>query len=78
MRGEPMVIVNFKVTPEEQELIERHAKKDKMSVSDYVRSCVFLDLVMAGDLKAIRIVGWKLRERLGRRLKALGLVRAEE
>jgi len=78
MPKEPMVIVNFKVTPREQKLIERHAKKEGVTVSDYVRNTVYLDMVMAGDVEAIRIVGRKLRDRLGEKLRVLGLVRAEE
>lgn len=77
MSKEPMVIVNFKVTPQEQRLIERHAKKEGMTVSEYVRTTVYLDMVMAGDLEAIRVVGRKLRDRLGGKLRALRLVGGE-
>ncbi len=78
MVSEPMVIVNFKVTPQEQKLIERQAKKDKMNVSDYVRSCVYMDLLLAGDLEAMRLLGKRAWDRLAPRLKGLGWARAEE
>jgi hypothetical protein len=74
MVKEPMVIVNFKVTPHEHKLIERHAKKAKMTISDYVRTTLYLDMVMAGDLEAIRLVGGKLRDRLAEKLRSLRLV----
>ena len=34
---EPLVVVIFKVTAQEQKLIERHATKAGMTVPDYVR-----------------------------------------
>ena len=78
MEKEPMVIVNFKVTEREQKLIERHAKKEKMTVSDYVRTTLYMDMVLSGDREAIRLTMGKLRDKLVEKLKTLGLVRVEE
>ena len=75
---EPLVVVNFKVTPQEQKLIERHAKKADMNVSDYIRTTLYLDMVMASDLEAIRLVGGKLRDRLAEKLRSLRLTPAVE
>jgi hypothetical protein len=75
---EPLVVVNFKVTPAEQKMIERHAKKADMTVSDYVRTTLYLDMVMAGDLEAIRLVGGKLRDRLAEKLRSLRLTATAE
>ncbi len=71
---EPLVVVNFKVTVAEQKMIERHAKKAGMTVSDYIRTTLYLDMVMAGDIEAIRLVGGKLRDRLAEKVKSLRLI----
>ncbi len=78
MEKERMVIVNFKVTEREQKMIERHAKKAGMTVSEYARTTLYLDMVLAGDMEAIRFVLGKLRGRMAEKVKTLGLARAEE
>ena len=75
---EPLVVVNFKVTAAEQKMIERNAKKAGMTVSDYVRTTLYLDMVMAGDLEAVRLVGGKLRDRLAEKVKSLRLVQSAD
>ena len=75
---EPLVVVIFKVTAQEQKLIERHAKKAEMTVSDYVRTTLYLHMVMAGDLEAIRLVGGELRNRLAEKPHSMRLTRAVE
>ena len=39
-----MPMITFEATEEEKALIDRAAKKSGMSVSDFVRSCVYFDL----------------------------------
>ena len=65
--------VRFKITPPEQKWIERQTKMAGMTVSAYVRTTLYLDKVMAGDLEAIRLVGGKLRGRLAEKLRSLRL-----
>jgi hypothetical protein len=45
----------------ELELIEREAQKNKMSVSDYVRSCVFFDLILSGNVRALQIMSARIK-----------------
>lgn len=78
MPKEPMVIVNFKVTAEEQRVIEGQARKDKMTVSDYVRSCVYWDMVWSGNLKGMVLLGRRVQDKIAGKLKGLGWVRADE
>ena len=49
-------LLQFKVSPEERKLIEDCAKKQGASVSEYVRSCVIMEMVLDGEVKAMRIV----------------------
>ena len=70
--------VSFKITPPEQQRIERQAKMAGMPVSAYVRTTLYLDMVMAGDLEAIRMVAGKLRDRLAEKLRSLRLPPAVE
>lgn len=49
-------LMQFKVTPEERELITRCAKRQKMTVSDYVRACLLMEMVLDGELQALKIV----------------------
>jgi hypothetical protein len=49
-------LMQFKVTPQERVLIEKCAKKQDMSVSEYVRACLLMEMVLDGELQAIKIV----------------------
>jgi hypothetical protein len=49
-------LMQFKVTPEERALIEKCAKKQDMSVSEYVRACLLMEMVLDGEVQAIKIV----------------------
>ncbi len=49
-------LMQFKVTVEERKLIEKTAKKQGCTVSEYVRSAVLMDMVLEGEVGAMKIV----------------------
>lgn len=49
-------LMQFKVTTEERKLIEKTAKKQGGTVSDYVRSAVMMDMILEGEVGAMKIV----------------------
>lgn len=49
-------LMQFKVTPEEKKLIEKVAKKKDFTVSEYVRTAVIMDMVLDGEVGAMKIV----------------------
>ncbi|MEY4704162.1 MAG: hypothetical protein RL042_358 [Nitrospirota bacterium] len=49
-------LMQFKVTPEERKLIEKVAKKKDFTVSEYVRASVIMDMVLDGEVGAMKIV----------------------
>lgn len=78
MGKEEMVTMSFRVKPEEARLIERHAKKEKTTVSRYVRTAVLFDLVMEGDWDAFKHVASEVRTEVVKRMsKRFGLRREE-
>jgi AAA+ superfamily predicted ATPase len=50
------VILTFKVSEEEAEMIRKAAKEEGMSVSRYLRACVIRDRGLSGDPVALKIV----------------------
>ena len=66
-----MAMMNFDVTTEEEALIKKAAKKEGVSVSDFVRSCIYLWLVTSGNVEAIRLLGGRLRHRM---TKVMGMI----
>jgi uncharacterized protein (DUF1778 family) len=66
-----MAMVTFEATEDEKALIERAAKKSDMSVSDFVRSCVYFDLLASGDVQALRLFSRRLRDGKARFLERL-------
>ena len=64
-------LIAFRVSAEERRLIEKVAKREKMEVSDYVRSCVYLDLLFSGDAEAMKLMAARIREKVARRLKRM-------
>jgi len=48
-------LMQFKVTPKEKELIEAFAKKQGDSVSEYVRAAVLMDMILEGNVGAMKI-----------------------
>jgi len=49
-------VLQFTVTPDERKLIEKCAKQQDATVSEYVRSCVIMDMVLEGEVGAMKIV----------------------
>jgi len=49
-------LMQFKVTPEERKLIEKVAKKEGSTVSEYVRAAIIMDMVLEGEVGAMKIV----------------------
>lgn len=49
-------LLQFKVTPEERALIEKCAKKQDMTVSEYVRASLLMEMVLDGEVGALKIV----------------------
>lgn len=79
MGKDEMVPISFRVKPEEQRLIERHAKREGMTVSGYVRRAVLFDMMMDGDWEATKHLGSEIRaEVLKRMSRRFGLGWAEE
>ena len=48
-------LMQFKVTPKEKELIETFAKKQGDTVSEYVRAAVLMDMILEGNVGAMKI-----------------------
>ncbi len=74
-------LMQFKVTPEERKLIEDCAKRQHATVSEYVRSCVIMEMVLDGEVKAMKIVvdsiGRKAVQALRKRADRLANLGAE-
>jgi hypothetical protein len=49
-------LMQFKVTPDERKLIEKCAKKQGSTVSEYVRAAVIMDMVLEGEVGAMKVV----------------------
>jgi hypothetical protein len=58
-----MAMVTFEATDEEKKVFEKMAKKEGVSMSDYVRGCVYFDLMFSGDLDAMRLMSRRIREK---------------
>jgi hypothetical protein len=67
------VVMQFRVTEEEKDLINRCAKNARMTVAEYVRVCLLMEMVVDGELQALKIIGrtigMKAMDALQRRLK---------
>ena len=67
-------MMQFRVTDEEKDLIEKCAKKARMTVSEYIRACMLMEMVVDGEMQALKIIGrtigMKAMDALSRRLKA--------
>jgi hypothetical protein len=74
-------LMQFKVTPEEKKLIEKVAKKKDFTVSEYVRASVIMDMVLDGEVGAMKIVvdtiGRKAVQLLNKRAERLAKLGAE-
>ena len=49
-------LMQFKVTAYEKKAIEDFVRKRRDTVSEYVRSAVIMDMVLEGEVKAMKIV----------------------
>ena len=49
-------LMQFKVTAYEKKVIEDFVRKRGDTVSEYVRSAVIMDMVLEGEVKAMKIV----------------------
>jgi len=78
MAKEEWVTMAFRVRVEEAKMIERHVKKDKTTVSKYVRTAVLFDMVMDGDWEAFKHVASEVRGILLKRMQARLGVRGAE
>ena len=69
-----MPMMTFEVTEEEKEVILKAARQNRgMTVSDFIRSCIYLELVCSGDLQAIRLLGGRFRRRTASALQLIKL-----
>lgn len=67
-------MMQFRVNDEEKALIEKCAKKEGMTVSEYIRASMLMSMVMDGEVHALKIIcrtmGMKAMDALSRRLKS--------
>lgn len=50
-------MMQFRVDQEEKALIEKCAQKAGMTVSEYIRACMLMEMVIDGEVAALRIIG---------------------
>lgn len=66
-------MMQFRVNDEEKALIEKCAKKEGMTVSEYIRASMLMSMVMDGEMQALKIIGrtigLKAMDSLNRRLR---------
>ena len=66
-------MMQFRVNDQEKALIEKCAKKAGMTVSEYIRACMLMEMVVDGELQALKIIGrtigMKAMDALSRRMK---------
>ena len=46
-------MMQFRVTDEEKDLIEKCAKKARMTVSEYIRACMLMEMVVDGEIASL-------------------------
>ena len=72
------LMMQFRVTDEEKDLIEKCAEKARMTVSEYIRACMLMEMVVDGEMKALKVIGRtigiKAMDAMSRRLKAKPVV----
>ncbi len=67
----PVEVFGIKFTEEERALLRKRAKIEKLSEADYLRVCMIVDAVMAGDRDAIKITAGRLREKFLARVRRI-------
>lgn len=74
-------LMQFKVTPEERKLIEQVSRKQGSTVSEYVRAAVIMDMILEGNVGAMKIavdaIGRKAVQVLRKRADRLADLGAE-
>lgn len=48
------VVMSFKATPKERDIIERIANEEGVTVSQYIRGSIMSDLLLSGDMEAMK------------------------
>ena len=66
-------MMQFRVTDEEKALIEKCAQKADMTVTEYIRASMLMEMIIDGEPQALKIVGRVMGEKalevLSRRVK---------
>lgn len=66
-------MMQFRVAEDEKALIAKCAKKAGLTVSEYIRACMLMEMVVDGEVQALKIIGrtigLKAMDALSRRLK---------
>lgn len=62
-------LMQFKVTPEERRIIEKRAKKEGTTTSNYIRGCVLMEMVLDGDFEAMKVVGTEVGRKVWQGLR---------
>lgn len=55
-REDKTEVMNFRVTPKEREIIEKHAETEGFTVAQYLRATVLMDMAVSGNVEAMKIV----------------------
>jgi hypothetical protein len=50
-------IMQFRVTEQEKSMIEKCAKKMDMTVAEYIRACMLMEMAIDGEVEAFKIIG---------------------
>jgi hypothetical protein len=64
-------VVAGKFTREEEEVIREEAKKQGMTVSEYVRGAVFMLLIMDGNTKAMKLAAGLVAAKMAQKFATL-------
>lgn len=64
-----MPMITFEATEDEKRVIEKLAKKEGITVSEYVRGCVLIDLLFSGDMAGFRVFAKRFKEKAMERLR---------
>jgi hypothetical protein len=68
MRERP-VVLSGRFTRHEEQLIEKEAEKQDMTVAEYVRTAVIMAMVLDGNLEAMKLVAGRAAEMIVERFR---------
>jgi len=72
-------VVSGTFTEEEEAVIREQAKRDDMTVSEYVRAAIYTSLIIDGNVKAMKLMGGLIATKVANRCgKLLGKGRLVE